>query len=305
MSGSRHAWRQRLAGAAIALAVAAPMLVMGVRHRIDYDDWWHVFIARVTPWAQFWRDVSDNAHPPLFYLLLRAMAQLGRERLVYRALSIGAALAAVYVVGRVAARLYRTPAVALLCALAFGLALPTVVMACAVRSYMLSVLLVLVALRLALELLDPMRSDARPGRAGWLTVALAAAILTHYAAAFFAVAVAALPFALAGMERTYRAWLVRCLRTQWRAIAAVAVPVAAVVAVVYAAHVSHFDGPMSHTAPFYPSPEEWAAGPLRGAAAFVARGLVAEVDLFVPIALAAWPAAAQALLLGALGALAV
>ena len=97
--------------AVIALIAAVPMLHMGIHDRIDYDGWWHVFIAREAPWSSFWADVYRNAHPPLFYLLLRPMTWLGSGRLVYRALSIAAAVVATYVVGRIATRVFRTPAV--------------------------------------------------------------------------------------------------------------------------------------------------------------------------------------------------
>jgi hypothetical protein len=287
--------RERLALAAIALVAAVPMVHMAVHHRIDYDGWWHVFIARASPWAQFWVDVGDNAHPPVFYLLLRAVAWLGSERLVFRSLSIVAAVVATYVVGRIASRVFRTPGVSLVCALAFGFALSTVVMACAVRSYMLSVALLLVAFRLYLDLIDP--RPVRPTRATgvWFVVALVGAIVTHYAAIFFAGVAAALPCLYAAVDGRYRAWLGERLRARWRAVIATIVPIAAVVVAVYVAHVSGFDAPMTHTAPFYPSPAESAAGPLRGSVAFLSRSIVAEIDLLSPLSIAALPAAARAL----------
>jgi hypothetical protein len=95
--------------AVIALTAAVPMLHMGIHDRIDYDGWQHVFIAREVPWSAFWADVDRNAHPPLFYLLLRAMTWLGSGRLVYRALSIVAAVVATYVVGRIATRVFGRP----------------------------------------------------------------------------------------------------------------------------------------------------------------------------------------------------
>lgn len=296
--------RERAVLAAISLVAAVPMVHMAVHQRIDYDGWWHVFIARASPWAQFWVDVHDNAHPPVFYLLLRAVTWLGSERLVYRSLSIVAAVVAVYVIGRIASRVFRTAGVALVCALAFGLALSTVVMACAVRSYMLSVALVLIAFRLYLDLVDPRRDPSERTRV-WFAVALSSAIVTHYSAIFFAAVAAALPCLYAAVDGPYRAWLGERLRRRWRDVVATILPIAAVIVAVYLTHLSSFDAPMSHTAQFYPTAEESAAGLLRGSLSFLSRSVVAEIDLLSPLSIAALPAAARAmvvLLVTALGA---
>ena len=95
--------------AAISLCAAVPMLCMAVRQRLDFDSWWHVFIAGESPWAPFWGDVCINAHLPVFYLLPGAAAKLRSDRLVYRSLSIAAAVAATDVIGRIATRVFRTP----------------------------------------------------------------------------------------------------------------------------------------------------------------------------------------------------
>lgn len=296
--------RERLLLAAIALGAAVPMLYMAVHQRIDYDSWWHVFIARTDPWAQFWQDVQSNAHPPVFYLLLRVASWMGTDRLVYRALPLSAAVAAIYLLGRVATRVFRTSGVALLCALSFGIAMTTVTMACAVRSYMLSVAFVLVAFRLYLILIDPRRERIAATTGAWFTVALSAAIATHYAAIFFACAAAALPVVYAAIDRPYRIWLRERVRTHWRAHLALLVAIAAVVVAAYVVHLSRFAAPMSHTAPFYPDALESAAGWVRGSASFLARSVVAEIDLFSPVPIAPLPAAVRAGVVGLLAVLA-
>ena len=224
--------------AVIALTAAVPMLHMGIHDRIDYDGWWHVFIAREVPWSSFWADVDRNAHPPLFYLLLRPMTWLGSGRLVYRALSIAAAVVATYVVGRIATRVFRTPAVSLLCAFAFGLAVPTAIIACAVRSYMLSVTLVLVAFRLYLDLIDPARERIEPKTRILFVVALVGAILSHYSGIFFAGAAVALPCLYAAVDRRYRVWFGQRLRAHWRDDLATLIPIAVVIVAAYAVHIA-------------------------------------------------------------------
>lgn len=288
--------RLTVALAIITLIVAVPMLSMGVRDRIDYDSWWHVFIAREIPWDRFWRDVYRNAHPPLFYLLLSAVARLGAERLLYRSVSIAAALVATYLVGLIAARTMRRRGLALLCALAFGLAVPTARMACAVRSYTLSLAFLLLAFRLHLDLIDPTRARVAPRTRTAFALALVGAVVSHYAAVFFAAAAVALPCLYAALDRGYRTWLRGRLRAQWRAELATALPVAAVIVVAYAVHMSRWSEPMVHTAAFYPGAADRAAGVLRGGASFLARAIAAEIDLFSPLPLASLPAAARPLL---------
>ena len=291
MSRAEPSPADRLLLAAIALGAALPMVYMGVQQRIDYDGWWHVFIARATPWAQFWRDVHDNAHPPAFYLLLRAAAWLGSERIVYRAISIAAAVVATYLIGRLAARLLRTPRLAPLCALAFGLSMSTVVMACSVRSYMLSVALLLVAVGHWLALIDPRREAGRATRI-WFAAALSGAIATNYSAVFVAVAAATLPLLYAAVDAPYRRWLGERLGRDGRADLATAAPIAAVVLAIWAAHVADFPF-MHHTAQFELGAAEAAEG-LGAIGSFLARVVIAEIQLFAPLPLAALPAAARA-----------
>jgi hypothetical protein len=49
----------------IALAAALPRLLLGASQFIEYDGYWHVFIAQQDNWASFWADIYANAHPPL------------------------------------------------------------------------------------------------------------------------------------------------------------------------------------------------------------------------------------------------
>jgi hypothetical protein len=288
--------------ALIALGAAAPMVYFAVRQGIEYDGWWHIFIAREVPWARFWRDVVDNAHPPTFYLLLRAVTLLGSERLVYRSVSIVVAVAATVVIGRIARRVYRAAAVSLLCAFAFGFALTTVVMASAVRSYMLSAALVVMAFRHYLDLIDPDLPRVEAKTRVWFAGALIAAIATHYAALFVFAAAVVLPCCYAIVDGGYRTWWRERLRTRWRADLATIGAVAAVAVAVYVLHVSKFADPIVHTAQYNPDRSE-AAGGLAGALSFLARSIVPQIDLFAPYPLARFPAAARAVVVATMAAL--
>ena len=305
IAGADDARNARVRLALVALLVAVPMLYAGAHGWIDYDGWWHVLIAREAPWEQFWRDVHRNAHPPLFFLLLRAVSHLGSERLVYRSISIGAAIAATYLVGDIAGRTLRTPRLALLCALAFGLAVSTAIMACAVRSYMLSLAFLLLAFRVSLDLIDVRRDRVAPAARIAFALAVVGAIASHYAAIFFAAAAVALPGVYAVVDRDYRRRLGERLRSQWPAEIATWLPIAAVIAAAYAVHLSRYGAPMPHLAAFHPDPAEQSAGIVRGGASFLARALVAEIDLFSPLPIAPWPTVVRALLVLLAGGIAV
>jgi len=290
---SGEAGWQRCLLVAVALITAGPVAYMAVRQPLDYDSWWHVFIAREVPWARFWRDVYVNAHPPGFYLLLSVAAKLGSERWIYRLISVVAGVVATYLVGRIGARVFRTPAVAPLCALAFGLSMATVVMATAVRSYMLSLALLLAGFRPYLDLIDPQRGHSATRTRAWFVAAVIGAIVTHYSAIFFVGAAVALPCLYAAVAPQYRAWWKERLRRSWRHELATVLAVAAIAIGVYLAHKSRFELPMPHVQLFFPSDAERSAGAVGGALSFMARSIADETDLFMPLPIANLPAGAR------------
>jgi len=130
---------------AVALIAAIPRIYLAITQYIEYDGYWHVFIASQDNWHQFFQEYASNYHPPLFYLLLKVAMLFGHSRLVYRTISLLTGVAAVFVMGKIAQRIsfYRySPVIA---ALAYGLALPSIVISCEVRSYMLSVFFILLS----------------------------------------------------------------------------------------------------------------------------------------------------------------
>jgi hypothetical protein len=150
---------------AVALIAAVPRLYLGATQFIEYDGYWHVFIASQDDWHQFYKEYQSNFHPPLFYLLLKVTMWFGSTPLVYRAISLLTGVAAVFVTGKIAERLsfhQYTPVVA---ALAYGLALPSIIISCEVRAYMLSVFFILLSFYYFLHVLEepggaPIRSRA-------------------------------------------------------------------------------------------------------------------------------------------------
>jgi uncharacterized membrane protein len=118
---------------------------LGATQFIEYDGYWHVFIAAQDDWQQFRWEYNANFHPPLFYLLLKVAMRFGRSRLVYRAISLAAGIAAIFVIGQIAKKISRVSYMPAFAALAYGIGLPSIIISCEVRSYMLSVFFILVS----------------------------------------------------------------------------------------------------------------------------------------------------------------
>src|SRR5690348_14699595 len=144
MSTSPFRGRTTLFLLLICLLAAIPMLWLGATSFIEYDGYWHLFIAR-QDWRDFLVDIQSTAHPPLFFLLLRAAAALGDGRLISRLISILSGIGATFLVGQIASKVTGSTAAAVLAAVVFGLSESTVVVSCEVRSYMLCVFLALLA----------------------------------------------------------------------------------------------------------------------------------------------------------------
>jgi hypothetical protein len=179
----------------IALLGAIPRLYLGATQYIEYDGYWHVFIAAQDDWQQFRWEYNSNFHPPLFYLLLKMAIRLGRTRLVYRAISLAAGIAAIFVIGQIAKKISEGSCTPAFAALAYGIALPSIIISCEVRSYMLSVFFVLASFYYFLDLLQ---TDAKVPARSRMLFALNAILAgySHYGAFFyiFACGLAALLF---------------------------------------------------------------------------------------------------------------
>jgi hypothetical protein len=149
-----------------ALLGAIPRLYLGATQFIEYDGYWHVFIATQDDWQESRWDYNSNFHPPLFCLLLKLAIRFGRTRLVYRAISLAAGIAAIFVIGQIAKKVSRVSYMPAFAAFAYGIALPSIIISCEVRSYMLSVFFVLASFYYFLDLLQ---TDAKvPARSRML-----------------------------------------------------------------------------------------------------------------------------------------
>jgi 4-amino-4-deoxy-L-arabinose transferase-like glycosyltransferase len=268
---------QALAGGAVVAALASILLAhFGARQAINYDSIWHVLIARQGG-TVFWQEVYKNAHPPLFYLLLKgAIGVFGNSLLVYRAWSILAVAFSTVLIAHLVVRVTRNAPLAILACAAFALTANGLEIGLEVRSYAVFLAWALVALSAYLDWLS-----ARPGRVpprtrALFAAALSGAILTHYSAFFILAATLGAPFVLFALHPRWRRVLSLEVRRHRRALAAmfgapVAVGVAALVL-----HVRHQPHGYSHVAEFLFDPHA------ESRAAFVLRSTRSLALLFLP-----------------------
>ncbi len=281
--------RLRLVLAVVSMGAGVLMVYFGIVSRIEYDGWWHVFIARVSDWPAFWGEVNSNAHPPLFFLLLKLASYcLGCSRLAYRAVSILSGVFSVYLVGMIAARVFRSRTTVVLATLTFATSTVTVIMANEVRSYMLAGMFFLISILFFLDQLEPSSKQLRSRV--FLSVGLTLGVLSHYSILFVLPIFVVMPLVLAVLfpavgQRRFGSWK----RIVPGHLIMLSVPVA-VGAAEYYFHIRKFHGTtaFSYLKRFFFEPGEhlWK---------YVLRVSVDELDLFVPVDLLRFPSILQLL----------
>ncbi len=186
---------------ALLVAALAGLLVrwyVGRKTYISFDEWQHVFMASSARWTDLSFELQANAHPPLFFLLLRGIVRLGNVAL-YRSISIAAGVGSIVVVGLIARKILRSPVIQSLCAIAFALSAAAISTSVEIRSYQLAVFFTLMAFLAWLSLIQ--RADERIGFGPCIKFAIwsSLALASHYSAVFFLGACMAVPFLLAAM----------------------------------------------------------------------------------------------------------
>jgi hypothetical protein len=172
-------------GKMIALVLVAAALALRVPGTMT---WWlnpdeGIYFSLVTQPTMdlFWAEVADNAHPPLYYLILRAVGFFTTDFLWFRALSLVTGSVAVFALwecGRrmVAGRPLRETLTGLAAAALLVASPPAIALSQVMRPYMLQLALVAGALAL---LLGYARAPSRRGLAAYVAVTVLA-LLTHY-----------------------------------------------------------------------------------------------------------------------------
>ena len=273
-------------GSLLVVAMAFVLrLASSLVNPVNYDGYWHVFIARNLP-----REFASLAHPPLFPILLRLADAIRPSRLSYLSISLVAGTAAVFLFGLVLQKLCRNRTVPLLGVLALALSPTAILLSGVAESYMLCLAFLLAALLSYLELLAPRPEgpvSARIRFSGFATLAL----LSHYAAGLFLVAAVAVPLVLIALEPLYRKAMMRELPARLAADAAAFLVPATVAAALFHFLARPWVHSLSHLPAFYLDPARETA------AAFLARTMADTFNLFSPLRIAS-PAAAAAALVG-------
>jgi hypothetical protein len=254
----------------ITILCLIPRVILGTSQYIEYDGYWHVWIAHQLQWGNFVSEYQANAHPPLYFPLLWLTFWFGHTSLTYRAVSLLSGAGSIYLVGMIAWRAVRSRVWAALAALAYGLALPSILVSEEVRTYMLAAFLVQASFWYYLDLVangrGPLRSRVLFG------VLTTLACLTEYYALIYAGA--ALLFAL----------IVQPLRAKdgaLRALGREALTFILLLALPVWEYIAHFGGEpeaYNHLPAFYFNPD--GAESLAG---FFLRNLRTEFNNFSPI----------------------
>jgi uncharacterized membrane protein len=195
--------RHDAAAAALLIALGAVARVRAARAPfLTPDEALHLQIARAGTAAQVYRASLDNAHPPLFVLLLRVWQTAVSSDWALRLLPVACGTLFLWAAHRWARRLFGEAAA--LWTLALVAFLPSLVLITSeLRGYAL-LLFTIVAALAALE--RALAEDSRAWVAAFTGLA-AAALLSHYAA--FRFVIAALAYAalrLAALPRSGRRW---------------------------------------------------------------------------------------------------
>ncbi|HEX4232516.1 MAG TPA: hypothetical protein VHZ07_27895 [Bryobacteraceae bacterium] len=257
-----------------------PRLILTFKQFISYDGWWHIMVARTGNWRATFEDIRDNAHPPLFYILLHYLVNLGHSRFIYRLGVVVPGLAAIFYVGLIASKLYASRTLAILAAAAFGFSMTMIEISVDVRSYSLSLLFVLAAFYYFTEWLQD--AGGRKGAGAFLLFCSLASlgITTEYFAVFFLLASFAAALILYLRYRELRA-LVSVWLGRYGKIAALSslIPLLTI-AILYRRHIRYLPKFFNHIEAFYWHPHLGAS-----LGAFLLSNLLRDANYFSPLPL--------------------
>ncbi len=265
----------------VCLISLGPMIYFGQRQFIEYDGYWLLFDGIQDNWGTWLSEVKALCHPPLYTILLGFIARFGSSPLLYRSISIIAALCATFLIGRIAAQLSTHKITGPMAALAFGVSASVVEISIEVRSYMLSIFLLLMAFYAFLNLMrfEPGRRERR-ARIVFI-VASCLAILTDYFTILFPLICLGSLVWTAVVNTDFRRGLFMFLRRSWIGNAITVGTIAGLVALVYFVHMRAFVGPQNHLPSFY-----FQKGGPETISAFLIRNLQNAYNLFSPIEMA-------------------
>jgi hypothetical protein len=262
---------------AIAVAALVPRVYLGLTQFVSYDGYWHVFTATQDHWRNTVLEYKADAHPILYYILLRWVSHLGHFPIVYRSVSILPGAAAAYVVGKIAEKICTNKAVPILAAAAYAFAITSIDLSIDVRSYMGCLFFVLLSFHAFLTaLLLP--EDHSGGRA-WIAFGVFAslAIGFEYYALFYLAACWGLLGAFLVFDSSYRRAFVPWAAMRLSSLAWAALIPLVTIAYFYRTHLRLQPKTFAHVASYYWDP---ASGQSRGE--FLLKNLRTTLGFFVP-----------------------
>ena len=168
----------------IALIGLVIRVEIGLKSFISFDEWQHAFMASSARWTDLSFELRTNAHPPLFFLLLRGIVRWGNVAL-YRSISIAAGVGSIILVGLIARRILASPILPLVCAAVFALSTDAISVSIEVRSYQLMIFFVLLAFWAWQQMFPAAGEPVGIGYYFLFAIASSLAVLTHYSAVFF------------------------------------------------------------------------------------------------------------------------
>lgn len=268
----------RLLLLAVAAASLVPTLIIATSQFLSYDGYWHVFIATQNRWRIFVSEWKADAHPPLFYLLLRFCAKLSRSRFAYRIPSVVPGVASIYLLGLVARRLFSSSALALVGAGAYGLSTTLIEIFCDVRGYALALFFVIASFWCLVTFLEP---PAKPGN--WrallaFSVLVSLGILTEYYVVFFLAACVVLVLQHLVINLAFREHLAHFAPTNPVAVAAVCVLPSFTMAWLYVVHLRIQPSTENNVLDFY-----WTGH--NSLSAFIWSGIRSDLAYLMPFGL--------------------
>jgi hypothetical protein len=179
---------------------------------LGFDEEWQIFACSVRPLRAFLVELRGMAHPPFYYLWLRAILSVTNSLWSARALSLVSGVACIPLSYLCARRMGLSRAVALLGGLLWAIAPAAVAISIVTRAYSSSTALFLAAFACWLPSLRA-PGEARPLAATALFSLLA--MFTEYCALFAVVGMLAPPLC-AALARRDRELARRIVRTSWR-----------------------------------------------------------------------------------------
>lgn len=277
-------WSQRRLFLILTVALAL-RLYIALRYPVDYNAYWHVFIAR-----NLTREYAGLAHPPLYLLLLKAADAVSHSSLAYQLVALLAGLGVVALTRTILLRLRASAAAADLAALTMAVAQPAVLLSCGVQSYMLAAVFIFWSFLPYLDLVRPEPATSWRSRMAF-AVLVCLGVLTEAYTAFYLLACVAAPVLVAIFRPAYRTAFVRALRRRLAPDAATLVPPVVVGASIYVLIAKPWVRKFNTLPQFYFRPGQ------ESVADFLTRNLSNLFNMFSPFTLGS-PRRAAVLVLG-------